>query len=141
MKIFSKLISIGLILIFSCFMLAGCSAHKYELVGIVQNEGDDVITLISEIADEEIKNYIVDSYGEDCYIQLKQNGKFVMGYSLTQNGLTITYEQVGTYEIKHKENTIVFYIPTGTKEPRAVTQQYLNGKIIYYDGVEFLAFK
>ena len=141
MKFLSKVISLSLIVLLGATMLVGCSTHKYELVGVIMNSGDTAITPISEIPDEDIKNYVISTYGDSCYIDLNQNKTFSMGYSQTTNGLTITFEQVGTYELNQKENKIVFYTPTGTGEDRPTTQQYLNGKIIYYDGVVFLAFK
>ena len=141
MKILSKAISAMLVLLLMATMFVGCSTHKYELVGIILNSGDTEITLIDQIQDEEIKEYLTITYGNNCYIDLNQDHTFSMGYSLTENGLTITYEQVGEYELKEDESTIIFYTPTSTGEKRPTTQQYLNGKIIYYDGVVFLAFK
>lgn len=137
-----KLILTGICLfVLSSFVFVGCSTHKYELVGIIENEGDDGITLTAQITDETMKKYVIDTYGSDCYIRLKQNGEFEMGYAVTDVGLTVTYKQVGTYTLKQKENSIIFSIPRAEGEPRSVSQQYLNGMIIYYDGTVFLAFK
>lgn len=141
MKFLSKVISLSLIVLLGATMLVGCSTHKYELVGVVLNSSDTTITLLDELP-EDIKNDIVYRYGDSCYIDLNQNGSFTMKYSIdADNGHTITFEQVGTYELNQKENQIVFYTPTSTGDMQPTTQQYLNGKIIYYDGYYFLAFK
>lgn len=139
-KMLKKIISLTLILMCSVYLFSGCTFKKYELIGIV-NQGDTKITPLSEITDEETIEYLADNYNSYASIDLKSNGKFVMEYSLSETGLTITYSQTGSYKLNEKENTITFYTPKSDGTERSTTQQYTKGSIIYYDGVYFLAFK
>ena len=140
MKFIKKFTCALLVILMGAYLFSGCTAHKYELVGIVL-PGDSVITPLEKIEDEEIKQYIYENYQNNIYIDLDSRGTFSMGYSLTNNGLTVSYTQVGTYELNQDENIITFYTQTSSGEMSPSKQQYLNGKIVYFDGVVFLAFK
>ncbi len=141
MKKIAKILSIPLILLMSVFCFAGCTFKTYKLVGIVANSTDTTITKLEDITDETTKKYLSDSYDNMVTIKLKSNNTFSMSWTLVNNGLSVTYTQVGEYEIKNKENTIIFYTERSNGEVMSNTQQYLNGAIIFYDGSYFLAFK
>lgn len=139
MKHFKKVISVFFVLVSAFVLFSGCTYKKYDLVGIVK-EGDNAITPISSL-DDETKNYLATNYGGKATIDLNQNNTFTLEYSLVEGGLTVSYKQTGTFELKEKENIIIFNTPRADGSDRKSTQQYLNGAIIYFDGVFFLAFK
>ena len=139
MKSIKKCLAVMMCFLCVAILFVGCAYKKYELVGIVK-EGDSEITLIADL-DDETKEYLSTNYGMNATIDLKSNNEFELEYKLTENGLTLTYTQEGTFELNEKENIIIFYTPNSKGEQIASTQQYLNGKIVYFDGVYFLAFK
>ena len=140
MKIARKILSLALIFVCSMFLFSGCRARKYELIGIIE-DGKTEVTLLPQLADGETKDYLIDAYECAIYIDLKNNKDFVMGYTIHENDLTIEYTQTGTYEINEEENTIIFYTKKSDGSLKENKQQYENDMIIYYDGVEYLAFK
>lgn len=140
MKLIKKLILLSLVVVSCTHFFTGCAYHKYELVGIVK-EGDSTITPLSEISDETIKTHLMNNYQNWAYIELNQDNTFEMGWTKTDNCLSIDYTISGTFELNEKENTINFTTQTSSDKTDTANQQYLNGAIIYYDGVVFLAFK
>lgn len=141
MKLLKRIIAFSLCLISSLFLFSGCTFKKYELIGVVF-EGDTKVTPLSKITDEQILNYLEETYNSYIAIDLKSNGNYSMEYKQAVNNyLTLTYTMMGTYEIKHKEETIIFYTPNMKGDLNASTHQYSNNTIIYYDGTCHLAFK
>lgn len=140
MKVINRIISL-LLVFFSCsVLLTGCTYKEYKLIGIVF-EGDSKITKLENITDEKITQYLTENYNNNITINLKSNNNYVMSYSVVDAGLTVTYTQRGTFELKEKEETIIFTTPRGDGSTRSSTQQYSNGAIIYFDGLYYLAFK
>ena len=140
MKILKR-ITLAFVMVVACtYLFTGCAYHKYELVGIVA-EGDTKITLLKDIEDETIKNHLWNNYQNNVTIDLNQNGTFEMVWGLSEYGMTVTYSQVGTFSLDEKAKTIDFIIQTGEEKTQKIAQQYLNGAIVYFDGVVFLAFK
>ena len=73
---------------------------------------------------------------------LKQNGTFKKVSTLSEGkNATFTSTILGTYELNEKEKTITFNTPRDDGTDRKSIQQYLNGAIVYYDGLYFLAYK
>lgn len=141
MKKIAKFLFLPLVFVLCAFCFAGCTYKTYKLVGIVANQSDTTITKLEDIADEETKTYLSNTYNNMVTIKLKSDNSFSMSWTLVNKGLSVTYTQVGEYEIKNKENLINFYTDRGEGEVKTNTQQYLNGAIIFYDGTCFLAFK
>lgn len=133
-----SLFCIGLLLSFSALLFCGCTHKTYHLAGIVDPKTSAVTPIAN--ADEETKAYIKDTLGNDPTITLKQNGKFIIEYSIVETGLEITYKQTGTFKINEEERTITFSFPKKGGGTNDTVHQYENGKIVYFDGVNFLLF-
>lgn len=140
MKLLKKMVALTMVVCASLFLFTGCTYHKYELIGIVEEDGT-VVKRLHEIADQDIIDYLYTSYQNKIFIDLNMDGSFSMGYEIVNNGLTVSYTQVGTFDIDHEKEIINFHTPKGNGEYRTTPQQYSNGMIIYFDGVVHLAFK
>lgn len=120
------------------FIFSGCTYKTYKLAGVV-DEATGKVTPIESV-DEDTIFYIRDTLGVSPTISLKANGVFFIEYSIYDAGLEVSYKQTGTYKINEEERTITFSFPKEGGGTTDTIQQYENGKIVYFDGVNFLVF-
>ena len=139
MKKFVSSLLVVLVFSFSLFCFTGCTHKTYHLKGVVDPQ-TSTVTPISEV-DSETREYIHDNFGTNPTIRLKANGELIFAYTITEPGLEVNYTHTGTYSINKEERIITFSFPktdgSGTNE---VPHQFEDGKIVYFDGVNFLLF-
>ena len=121
-----------------CFLFTGCTYKKYTFFGIIAQDNTTIIPY-SEITDEETKEDL--SVYVDSTIELRRDGtstRTIKTVSTTQVDTYYLFVENGRYELDDK--SLVFIVTLENGKEHKNQQQFVDGKIIYYDSEYLLVY-
>ena len=120
------------------FVFCGCKYKTYEFYGIIGKDNKTIIPY-EEITDEVDKAKL--SLYEDSTIKLKSDNTYtrtIVSKVSTQVDAFYTFSESGRYELEDK--SLVFIVTLTNGKEHQNQQQFVDGKIIYYDSDYLLVY-